>query len=67
MVQRQELYDRLVDRAVKDSRFRELLRLDPHSAIEEELGLYLPREITVKVLQDTDDTYHVLLPPIPEH
>lgn len=62
MVQRQELHDRVVGRAVRDTRFRELLLLDPHSAIEEELGLYLPREVTIKVLQDTDDTYHLLLP-----
>ena len=63
----QEAEARIIARATKDPKFREALKKDPVAAIESELGVKSPGGITVKVLEDTPDTIHLVLPPkVPE-
>jgi hypothetical protein len=54
----QQIYDRIDS----DPQFREALKSDPKSALEQALGIRLPPDITIEVVQDTADTHYVLLP-----
>jgi hypothetical protein len=49
-------------KAVKDPKFREELKKDPASAIEKALGIKLPAGLTVKVVEDSASTVHLVLP-----
>ena len=54
-----------IARAWADPRFREKLVRDPHAALAEH-GVQVPEGKTVKVVENTEDTMHVVLPETPE-
>jgi hypothetical protein len=47
---------RLLERADKDQTFRSLLRSNPRLAIEQELGLRIPADVTVQVHEEAAST-----------
>lgn len=47
---------------MNDPAFRERLVADPHGAVQDELGVPLPSEVRVTVLQETPDTLYLVLP-----
>ena len=47
--------------AWSDAAFKDKLIRDPHAALAEH-GLELPAGKTIKVIEDTDDTVHMVLP-----
>jgi len=59
---RHEVEDRLTSRAMNDPAFRQQLLDDPQSAVREELGVQLPSEVTIKVLEETPDTLYLVIP-----
>ena len=59
---RAELHRRLVDRALADPRFRERLVEAPREALVEELGVELPRELEVVVIEERPDRIAIVLP-----
>ncbi len=59
---RHEVEDRLTFRAVNDPEFRRQLVDDPHTAVREELGVSLPSEITITVLEETPDHLYLVIP-----
>lgn len=63
MSQRQDLESRLVQRAMRDADFKQLLLQDPNTAIEQELGIPVPTGINIKVVESTDNTEYIVLPP----
>ena len=54
----------LVERAWHDSHFFHRLIDDPHTAFHE-VGIEVSRNITIKVLQDSEQLFHFILPPSP--
>jgi hypothetical protein len=53
---------RLIARAWRDPAFRAALRADPKAAFEQELGMRLPAELEIRVLEDTPVLYHFVIP-----
>ncbi|HEV2343862.1 MAG TPA: NHLP leader peptide family RiPP precursor [Actinocrinis sp.] len=62
MDQREDLQTRVVARAARDSEFKALLLSDPHKAIGQELGIAVPSSVHIKVVEDTQETAHLVLP-----
>jgi hypothetical protein len=59
---RAEVERRLVARSLEDDAFRLRLLEDPRAAVEEELGVQLPAEVQVRVVEETADTIYLVLP-----
>ena len=53
-----------IARAWTDSAFKDKLVSDPHAALAEQ-GLAVPEGTTVTVVENTEDTVHVVLPVTP--
>ncbi len=60
--QRRDVEDRLTSRAVSDPAFRRHLLDDPHAAVHDELGVAVPSEVTITVLQETPSRLYLVLP-----
>jgi hypothetical protein len=59
---RQALEAQLIDRAMKDEGFRQALVHDPKSVFERELGIRVPENLTVEVLEESPTTVYLVLP-----
>ena len=59
---RAELHQRLVDRALADPAFRARLLETPREAVAEELGVDLPADLEVVVIEERRDRIAVVLP-----
>ena len=63
---RKKIETKLIEKALDDAAFREKLTQDPKAAIAQELGIQLPPEIEVKVVQETPEILYIVLPSQPE-
>ena len=63
--QRRADYAKVVARAWSDESFKAKLLSDPHAALAE-AGVEVPAGATVKVVENTKDRLHLVLPPAPE-
>jgi hypothetical protein len=59
---REELEARLIERAQKDPKFRELLLADGNAAAEEEFGGPLPGGLQLKAVEEKGRTRYLVLP-----
>ncbi len=59
---RAEMERRLVERYLRDEAFREQLLADPKAAVEQELGTRLPEDVRVVAVEETADTFYLVLP-----
>ncbi|HEV8025674.1 MAG TPA: NHLP leader peptide family RiPP precursor [Candidatus Nanopelagicales bacterium] len=55
--------DTVVRRAMEDPEFRERLLSDPVSAIEEAVGMSVPDDVEIIVVENGPKTFHLVLPP----
>jgi len=55
--------DPVVRRAIEDPEFRERLFADPASAIEEAVGLSVPDDVEIIVVENGPKMFHLVLPP----
>jgi hypothetical protein len=62
---RGELNDLLAGFATKNEQYRAALLRDPKDVVERQLNSKLPADLNVKVIQDSADTMHVVLPHVP--
>ena len=60
-----ELREQIIQKAWADPEFKERLLANPESAIEDAFGIQIPDGYTLKVLEETDDTYYLVLPQSP--
>ena len=65
MNQRQQLEQKLIEKALKDEAFRKLLIENPSAAIEQEFNIKLPESLKLKVLEEDAKTVFMVLPYIP--
>ena len=63
MQTRQELENRLINRATIDETFRALLLEDPHEALRDETGATVPQDIEFTVHEESRTRFHLILPP----
>jgi len=61
-----ELREKIIEKAWSDSAFKEKLLADPKSAVTDEFGIDIPAEFNLKVLEETDDTFYLVLPKKPD-
>jgi hypothetical protein len=59
---RAEIERRLIQRSLEDESFRQWLLTDPKGALDEELGTRLPEEVQVRTVEETTDTFYLVLP-----
>jgi len=57
-------FAKVVARAWTDDAFKAKLLSNPTAALAE-VGIRIPPSVTVKVLENTQDTLHLVLPPVP--
>jgi hypothetical protein len=57
-------YGKVVAKAWVDAAYKAKLLADPASVLAE-AGVEVPAGVTVKVVEDTSDTVHLILPPAP--
>lgn len=57
------LIDRVVERATEDAAFRDRLMADPKAAVESELGITIPADLTIKVVEEGANEFCIVLPP----
>ena len=62
MNQRQQLEQQLIEKAMKDESFRRHLIENPGAAIEAEMGIKIPESISIKVLEESQQTFYIILP-----
>jgi len=65
MKEKKQIEQLLIEKAMKDKAFRELLLNNPMQAIEKETGIKIPETIEVKVLKEDPRTIYLILPYIP--
>ena len=53
---------RLIEKAWKDEGFRKELAADPNGAVSRELGVSLPANMKVKVIEESADTFVLVIP-----
>jgi hypothetical protein len=56
----------LIEKAWKEDAFRQALLTDPKGAVERALGGKLPAGVQVKVLEESADTFYLVLPANPD-
>lgn len=62
MATRGELLDKIVEQAQTNPEYYDELMKDPRSLMERQLGTAIPQNINIKVLEETPDTYYIVLP-----
>ena len=59
---RGQLADSIVEQAKKNPKYYDMLMTDPRGLMEKQLGMTIPKSVNIKVLQETEDTYYIVLP-----
>jgi hypothetical protein len=59
---RDDLVQKIVEKAVKDENFKKELLKDPKAVVAREAGVALPGNLKVQVLQEDDNTVYLILP-----
>ncbi len=62
---RQQLEAQLIKRALQDVGFRQELVRDPKRVLERELGIRMPNNIHVQVVEESATTVYLVLPQVP--
>lgn len=59
---RGQLLDKIAEQAQKNPKYLAALKSDPRSLMEKQLGTSIPKSVNIKVLEETSDTYYIVLP-----
>jgi hypothetical protein len=59
---RGQLWDKIVEQAQKSPQYYDMLKSDPRSLMEKQLGTTIPPTVNIKVIEETADTYYIVLP-----
>jgi hypothetical protein len=57
------LMERVIERAGEDAAFRSQLLANPKAAVESELGISIPDDLNVKVVEEMANEFYIVLPP----
>ena len=59
---RGQLWDKIVEQAQKNPKYSAMLKSDPRSLLEKQLGTAIPKSVNIKLLEESPDTYYIVLP-----
>jgi Nitrile hydratase, alpha chain len=59
---RGQLWDKIVEQARKNPKYHQQLMADPRGLMEKQLGTSIPRNVNIKVLEESSDTYYIVVP-----
>ena len=62
--QRKQIEEKLIAKATKDESFRKNLLTSPRETLETELGIIIPKAVNIKVLEEDQNSFYLILPPI---
>ncbi len=65
-INRQQLETNIAVQAYKDESYKQKLLNNPKELYEQELGIALPENTKVQVLQENADTIYLVLPSLPQ-
>jgi hypothetical protein len=65
MTPREEAEKQLISKAQKDPKFKESLIRDPRKTIAREFGIEVPRDVSIKVLEETAESVYIVIPAAP--
>ncbi|RPJ84994.1 MAG: NHLP leader peptide family natural product precursor, partial [Acidobacteria bacterium] len=66
MATRGQLLDKIVEQAQTNPEYYDQLMKNPRALMERQLGTAIPGNVNVKVLEETPDTYYIVLPYAPK-
>jgi len=61
---RGQLWDKIVEQAQNNPKYLEALKADPRSLMEKQLGSAIPAGVNIKVIEESPDTYYIVLPAV---
>ncbi len=61
-VTRGQLLDKIVEQAESNPDYYHQLMKDPRNLMSRQLGTAIPSNVNVKVIEETPDTYYIVLP-----
>lgn len=59
---RGQLWDKIVEQAQKNPKYYKQLIADPRGLMEKQLGITIPKTVNIKVVEEANDTYYIVLP-----
>jgi hypothetical protein len=62
MITNGTIQEQVVERAIKDERFRQELLTNPRAVLAREYNLHVPETVSIRVIEDTADTLTIALP-----
>jgi Nitrile hydratase, alpha chain len=62
---RNTVTSQVIERATRDSQFRQELLRDPNGTLERELGVNIAAGVEIRVVEETPSTLYLVLPPQP--
>lgn len=65
MTTEQQLREQIIEKAWTDADFKQQLLADPKAAIQSAFGIEIPANYTLQVLEETADSYYLVLPQNP--
>ena len=63
MIEGGTVQEQVLERAIKDERFRQDILNNPRAVLAREYNVHLPETVSVRVVEDTADTLTIALPP----
>jgi hypothetical protein len=66
MSARSNVVAKIQEHAARDPEFRRRLVADPKATISEALGGAYPDDLDIRIVEETDDTHYLVLPPFEE-
>ena len=61
---RKQSQEAIVKKAISDAAFKKALLANPKAALEKELGVALPKDLKVEVVEETASTLFLVLPDV---
>jgi len=61
---RGQLSDKIIEQAQSNPKYLAMLKSDPRGLMEKQLGVSIPANVNVKVIEESSDTYYIVLPAI---
>lgn len=62
MSKRNELQQKILEKAMKDEAFKKELMANPKEALKKEFNIEVPQDIDIKVLEETEKQVYITIP-----
>jgi hypothetical protein len=57
------IQEKILERAIKDERFRQEVLTNPRAVLAREYNVHVPEMVSIRVVEDAVDTLTIVLPP----